>query len=78
MAGDAGNKRRETVNEKPQIVNGTKTDALKSAVLEEIERRRKEIDVAFWGGSSTVAIIIRLRGGKPFKVSFRTETESML
>ena len=55
--------------------NPTKTDALKTAVVEELERRRKEIDVAFWSGSSPVAIIIRLRQGKPYKISVRTESE---
>ncbi len=53
----------------------TKTDVLKSAIIEELERRRKEIDVSYCNGSSTVAIIIRLRQGRPFKVSFRTESE---
>lgn len=65
----------ETVNAKAQIVNGTKTDALKAAIAEELERRRKIIDGAYWEGSSTVAIIIRLRAGKPFRISFRTEDE---
>ena len=58
------------------VISSTKTDALKQAVLDELERRRKSIDASFWDGPSTVAIIIRLRSGKPFKVSFRTESES--
>lgn len=59
----------------PQMVNGTKTDALKMAVSDEIERRRKVIDASHWEGSATVAIIIRLRAGKPQRISFRTEDE---
>lgn len=55
--------------------NGTKTDALKAAVSDEIERRRKVIDASHWEGSSTVAIIVRLRAGKPQRISFRTEDE---
>ena len=45
------------------------------ANIEELERRRKIIDGAYWEGSSTVAIIVRLRAGKPFRISFRTEDE---
>lgn len=60
---------------KEQIENGTKTDALKRVVNEELERRRKSIDSTYWEAQSTVAIIIRLRGGKPHRISFRTEDE---
>jgi hypothetical protein len=58
--------------------NPTKTDAIKSAVNEEIERKRREIDVSYTNGSSTIAIIIRLRQGRPYRISFRTESETNL
>lgn len=63
------------MNEKSEIVNGTKTDALKRVVNDELERRRKSIDSSFWAAQSTIAIIVRLRGGKPHRISFRTEDE---
>jgi hypothetical protein len=56
--------------------NGTKTDAIIQAVTKTLEGHRKELDAAHWDGSSTVAIIVRLRKGEPQRVSFRTEAES--
>ena len=56
--------------------NGTKTDAVIRAVTKTLEDHRRELDAAHWEGSSTVAIIVRMRRGEPVKVSFRTESES--
>ncbi len=56
----------------------TKTDALKSVVNDELERRRKEIDAGYCDGHTTVAIIVRLRQGKPVKINFKTESESLI
>ncbi len=56
--------------------NGKKTDIIKQAMSAEIEAHRKEIDIAFWSGSSTVTVIVKLREGKPYKTLFRTEAES--
>lgn len=55
--------------------NGTKTDAIKKAVCGAIETNRKQLDAAYWIGASTVAIIVRLNKGKPYRVSVRTEAE---
>ncbi len=58
--------------------NGTKTDAIMKAVIAAIQNNRKQLDAAYWTGSSSVAVIVRLSKGKPFKVSFRTEAETDL
>lgn len=56
----------------------TKTDAILKAVCANIESNRKLIDAAYWTGNGTVAIIVRLTRGRPFRVIFKTEGETNL